>query len=120
MTDEAGYRLTAGMLASPPPPTAVICSSIFSAIGACRAIRDRGLAIGSDISVIAHDDGITSIRPEAHHPPLTTTFSSIHRAGERIAEIAADLIGGKSPADCQEVWPVDLIFRDSTRPPKSA
>ena len=119
MTDEAGYRLTAGMLAGPTPPTAIICSSIFSAIGACRAIRDRGLAIGSDISVIAHDDGITSIRPEAHHPPLTTTFSSIHRAGERIAEIAADLIDGKSPAECQEVWPVDLIFRDSTRPPKS-
>ena len=119
MTDEAGYRLTAGMLESARPPTAVICSSIFSAVGACRAIRDRGLTIGSDISVIAHDDGIASIRPESHRPPLTTTFSSIHRAGERIAEIAADLIGGKDPASCQEVWPVDLIFRDSTRPPAS-
>lgn len=120
MTDEAGYRLTAGMLASESPPTAIICSSIFSAVGACRAIRDRSLAIGSDISVIAHDDGISSIRPEAHHPPLTTTFSSIHRAGERIAEIVADLIDGKDPVSCQEVWPVDLIFRDSTRPPVKA
>lgn len=120
MTDEAGYRLTAGMLESASPPTAVICSSIFSAVGACRAIRDCGLTIGSDISVIAHDDGIASIRPESHNPPLTTTFSSIHKAGERIAEIVADLIGGKNPADCQEVWPVDLIFRDSTRPPVRA
>jgi LacI family transcriptional regulator len=120
MTDEAGYRLTAGMLSSETPPTAVICSSIFSAMGACRAIRDRGLAIGSDISVIAHDDGISSIRPETHNPPLTTTFSSIHKAGERIAEMVADLLGGKVASASQEVWPVDLIFRDSTRPPAKA
>lgn len=119
MTDEAGYRLTAGMLDAAEPPTAIICSSIFSAVGACRAIRDRGLAIGSDISVIAHDDGITSIRPETHHPPLTTTFSSIHKAGERIAEMVADVVAGADIAACQEVWPVDLIFRDSTRPPRN-
>lgn len=117
MTDEAGYRLTARMLDAEAPPTAVICSSIFSAFGACRAIRDHGLAIGADVSVIAHDDGIASIRPEAHNPPLTTTFSSIHKAGERIAEIVADVVGGAAPESRQEVWPVDLIFRDSTRPP---
>jgi len=117
MTDEAGYRLAARMLDSDEPPTAIICSSIFSAFGACRAIRDHGLSIGGDISVVAHDDGIASIRPESHNPPLTTTFSSIHRAGERIAEIIADIVEGTPPIERQEVWPVDLIFRDSTRPP---
>jgi LacI family transcriptional regulator len=117
MTDEAGYRLTAGMLDGDAPPTAILASSIFSAIGACRAIRDRGLSIGADVSVIAHDDGINSIRPETHHPALTTTFSSIRKAGERIAEIAGELMAGRPAEDCREVWPVDLIFRDSTRPP---
>jgi LacI family transcriptional regulator len=120
MTDEAGYRLTRGMLDGEAAPTAILCSSIFLAMGCCRAIRDRGLAIGADISVIAHDDGLNSVRPEAHHPALTTTYSSIRRAGSRVAELAMDVIAGKPVADCQEVWPVDLIFRDSTRPPRGA
>ena len=118
MTDEVGYRLTSRMLDLADPPTAFVCSSIFSASGSCRAIRDRGLVIGSDISVIAHDDGIGSIRPEAQHPPLTTTYSSIRAAGSRIAEFASDIVSGVPPQERQEIWPVDLIFRDSTRPPR--
>ena len=119
MTDEMGYRLTCRMLDLPEPPTAIMCSSIFSASGSSRAIRDRGLTIGVDISLIAHDDGIGSIRPESQHPPLTTTHSSIRAAGSRVAEFAADLVRGVPPESRQEIWPVDLIFRDSTRPPKS-
>lgn len=116
--EEAGYRGARRLLERPEPPTAFLCASLVVAAGCCRAIRDRGLTIGADVSVVAHDDGIAAIRPEAQLPALTTTFSPIRAAGVRIAELAAALMRGTDPANLQEVWPVDLIFRDSAQPPR--
>ena len=116
-TEDHGYRATRALLALPAAPTAFLCASMFLASGCCRAIVDCGLKIGRDVSVIAHDDGLATVRPEAFDPPLTTTFSSIRAAGTRVAELAAALIGGADPATLSEVRPVDLIFRDSAQAP---
>ena len=116
-TEDHGYRATRALLALPEAPTAFLCASMFLASGCCRAIGDCGLKIGRDVSVIAHDDGLATVRPEAFDPPLTTTFSSIRAAGTRVAELAAALIGGADPATLSEVRPVDLIFRDSAQAP---
>ena len=90
---------------------------MFLASGCSRAISDCGLKIGRDVSVIAHDDGLATVRPEAFEPALTTTFSSIRAAGIRISELAAQLVGGADPSGLSEVWAVDLIFRDSAQAP---
>ena len=100
-----------------PAPTALLCSSIFNALGAMRAARDVGRVVGRDLSLIAHDDGLAAIRPETLTPPLTTTYSSIRSAGVRVAEIAMAIVDGADPTSHQEVWPVDLVFRGSTVPP---
>jgi LacI family transcriptional regulator len=117
MTEENGYRLARGMFELAEPPTALICSSIFVALGAMRAARDTGRIIGRDLSLVAHDDGIAAIRPETLTPALTTTFSSIRAAGARIAEMATALSAGVDPRSLHEIWPVDLVFRGSTVPP---
>ncbi|MBV9701605.1 MAG: substrate-binding domain-containing protein [Methylobacteriaceae bacterium] len=117
MTEESGYRFARLLLELDAPPSALLCSSIFAALGAMRAIRDLGLAIGRDVSIVAHDDGLAAVRPETLTPALTTTFSSIRAAGARIAEIAAALAAGADPASLHEVWPVDIVFRGSTLPP---
>lgn len=117
MTEEVGYRLARRMFDLDPAPTALLCSSIFNALGAMRAARDIGRVIGRDLSLIAHDDGLAAIRPETLTPPLTTTYSSIRSAGVRVAEIAMAIIAGADPASHHEVWPVDLVFRGSTVPP---
>lgn len=117
MTEENGYRLARGLFDLAAPPTGLLCSSIFSALGAMRAARDTGRVIGKDLSLIAHDDGLAAIRPETLTPALTTTFSSIHAAGVRIAEIAMAMTNGADPATLTEIWPVDLVFRGSTVPP---
>ncbi len=84
------------------------------ALGCCRALRDLGLRVGEDVSVVAHDDAINAIKPETLSPPLTTTASPIRNHGVRIAEMALALADGADPATLQEVWPVDLVFRGST------
>ncbi|WP_413988532.1 substrate-binding domain-containing protein [Labrys okinawensis] len=119
MTEENGYRLARSLFDLPTPPTALLCSSIFAALGAMRAARDTNRIIGKDLSIIAHDDGLAAIRPETLTPPLTTTFSSIHAAGMRVAEIAMAVTSGADPATLTEIWPVDLVFRGSTVPPVS-
>ncbi len=114
ITEEDGHRFAKRLLTLASPPTALVCSSIFTALGAMRAIRDLDLVVGRDVSIVAHDDGLSAIRPETLTPPLTTTFSSIRAAGGRIAEIAMAIAEGADPAAFNEVWAVDIVPRGST------
>ncbi|WP_099864012.1 LacI family DNA-binding transcriptional regulator [Pararhizobium haloflavum] len=116
MTDENGYRGMMRLLDSAEPPTAVLCSSILLALGAVRAMNQRGLALGTDISLIAHDDVFPYLKPEHFSTPLTTTRSPIRAAGARIGERLIGAIAGGGEEPLQEVWPVDLIVRASTGP----
>ena len=119
MTEEEGYATTTRLLARADAPTAILCSSLFSALGAVRAISDQGLSLGKDISLIAHDDVIPYLKPENFRTPLTTTRSPIRAAGRKIMERLGAMLDrsdrGSEPA-IQEVWPVDLIVRDSIGP----
>jgi LacI family transcriptional regulator len=117
MTEENGYRAARGLFERPDPPTALLCSSIFVALGAMRAARDTNRVIGRDVSLVAHDDGLLAIRPETLTPALTTTYSSIRAAGARAAEFALAVASGTAPEMLQDVWTVDLVFRASTVPP---
>jgi len=55
-TVKRGRELTAGLLALPQPPTALFCFNDRMAIGACDAIRNRGLSVPDDLSVVGYDD----------------------------------------------------------------
>jgi LacI family transcriptional regulator len=116
MSEEAGYKAMRRLLGKSEPPSAVICACMFLAAGAVRAIRDAGLQVGRDISLVAHDDGLSVIRPEAYDPPLTTTYASVRAAGARVAEMAAAVADGAEIATVKDIRPVDLIFRDSAQP----
>jgi LacI family transcriptional regulator len=118
-TDEMGFRLTSGFLNLPEPPTAIIAGSMMSALGAMRAIRMAGLLLGRDMSLIAHDDVFPYISPENMVPKISTTQSSMRAAGARIGEMLLQLIAGKNTEVFNEVWPVDLVIRESTCPPPS-
>ena len=85
-------------------------------------MRAAGLELGRDVSLIAHDDDFPFLNADRMVPPMSTTRSSIRAAGTRVAEIAIDLLAGRSPETVQELWPVDLVIRGSTgpAPPASA
>jgi LacI family transcriptional regulator len=113
MHERSGFDRAAALLAGGEPPTAFLVSSIGQALGVDRAVRAASLRVGRDVALIAHDDRLHDLRAETFDPPLTTTQSSIGDAGRRIAElcITALLAGENLP---QEVWPVDLVVRQST------
>ena len=97
-------------------PTAFLAGSMMSALGVFRAIRSAGLTLGRDVSVIAHDDVFPFLNADRMVPTLSTTRSSIRAAGARIAELVLQLLAGRPAADIHELWPVELVLRESTGP----
>ncbi len=115
-TDEVGFRFARSALEQTPRPTAFVAGSMMTALGVYRAARSLNLKIGEDISVIAHDDVFPYLTADNMSPSLSTTRSSIRAAGTRVADLLLQVLGGREPTDIHELWPVELILRESTRP----
>ena len=96
-------------------PSAVFACNDVMALGAMRALREAGLAVPADVSVVGFD-GISMA--EYVDPPLATVKQPIQELGRMAVQI---LIGGMSgeagPAHC--VLPVQFQPRDSVGPPRS-
>jgi LacI family transcriptional regulator len=119
MTEEFGYRHTKRLLTSNDRPTALLYSSMLFVSGAIRAAHELNLQIGSDVSLIAHDDGLPFLNAEGLVPALTTVRSSIRAAGSRVAELLIGMINDAESTEPHELWTVDLIVRGSTGPAKA-
>lgn len=116
MNEENGFEFTQRLLGLPNPPTAILCSSTLMALGASRAIVSRGLSIGVDVSLIAHDDVLPFLKAEQMHPALTTTRSSIRKAGTEIGKMLLQRVLAPHEKPQRTVWPVELVVRESTGP----
>lgn len=66
------------------PPTAIFTTNYYMTIGAIAAINDKGLKIGSDISIIGYDSIYLS---EIVSPKLTIIEQPFEEAGKAIADI---------------------------------
>lgn len=110
----AGYAATRQLMALPSPPTAIFCQNDRMAIGCYEALKELGLVIPDDISVIGFDDDET-----ARHlsPPLTSMILPTRAMGRWVIE---QLFHG--PADGQRHPLVklecELVERDSITQPK--
>jgi DNA-binding LacI/PurR family transcriptional regulator len=100
----------AAIFAAPEPPTALLAQSDRMAMQALEWLRDRGLSVPRDVSVVGFD-GV----PEAAFtdPPLTTVRQPIREIGRR----AVEMIVEHATEVRREALPVDLIVRASTAPP---
>ena len=95
--------------------TAVLAMSDVMAIGAMRALRDRGLAIPGDVSVVGFDD----IDLAQHvDPPLTTVHQPIRRKGEEAVRVLLDVVrrGGARARPEHRRLATRLVVRGSSGP----
>jgi LacI family transcriptional regulator len=95
-------------------PTAVIAYNDMVAIGAMDAIKQQGLAIPGDMSVVGFDD--LSLSAEVM-PPLTTVQVPKELMGRLAAETLFCTISGRSPFTRKILLPTQLIVRESTAAP---
>ncbi|GJM58317.1 LacI family DNA-binding transcriptional regulator [uncultured Dubosiella sp.] len=111
-TKESGYRMMRQLLEQPAQPQAVVCCSDPIAIGAMRAIREKGLHVPEDISIIGFDD-IEDAR--YCDPPLTTVHAPANELGRYGAMLLLDLMEKRIDLPFQMKLPCHLALRKSVR-----
>jgi LacI family transcriptional regulator len=103
--------------ATDDPPTAIFAANNFIAFGAVRALRELGLRVPDDISVVAFDDLPAEWVEE---PFLTVAAQPAYDIGRRAAELMIDrLVGGRTAAGESVVLPFEVIVRRSTAAPRA-
>ncbi|MFA9466536.1 MAG: LacI family DNA-binding transcriptional regulator [Velocimicrobium sp.] len=108
---ECSYRAMLHMLSKNPDLTAVFAMSDVMAIGAICALKDRGIQVPEEISVMGFD-GIELAK--YYNPKLTTIQQQHKRIAEKSVEILLNCIERNAGA-VREVTPYILVKGESVR-----
>ncbi|HEX7743949.1 MAG TPA: LacI family DNA-binding transcriptional regulator [Micromonosporaceae bacterium] len=112
---ESGFAAATILLQLDPAPTAVFATSDEIALGAGAAVRERGLRVPQDVSVVGLDD-LPAARWAA--PALTTVRRPFREMGLLGARTLLRLAHGEPLAPSHLELATELVVRDSTaRPP---
>jgi DNA-binding LacI/PurR family transcriptional regulator len=112
MAPEIGYKPMATLLERTRDFTAVFCFNDIAAIGAIRALKDAGLNVPGDVSVVGFDD----IQSAAFAmPSLTTVRQPLAEMGKRGAQVLLERITNRDSAMPAEiVMEPEFVVREST------
>ena len=115
--EHGGYQSMMRLLALPDPPTAVFVANNLMTIGALRAVKDIGVRIPDDLSVIGFDDHPFS---EILDPPLTVIDRPMEQQGALAMRMLLSRMSNDSARSARRVvldtW---LVERASCGPPRS-
>ena len=111
---ESGYQMMSELLQQKDLPTAIFTASDAIALGAIRALNERGLHVPNDISIIGFDN----INASAYtNPPLTTVNAPTELMGEYAANFIMTSLSlyRQYHIPMQMMLPCSLIKRGSCR-----
>ncbi|WP_431977125.1 LacI family DNA-binding transcriptional regulator [Micromonospora haikouensis] len=137
-TIDGGEQATIELLARGEPPTAIFAACDEMAMGAMSALRDAGLRVPQDVSVIGIDDhdlsgvlGLSTIaQPAAEQGRLAARILLDPLGGRDLPPPAGPLVPGPlvpgprgvgpaGPSAAPLILPTRLVVRDSTAPPRA-
>jgi len=107
-----GHAAGSRLLSQLSRPTALFAVNDFAAIGAMGAVREHGLRVGYDVSVVGFND--VSLARELP-VPLTTVRSPMYEMGQRAFQVLMGVLRGQE-AESQRLMPT-LQVRESSQPP---
>ena len=109
---ESGYVQMKSLLASEKNFTAVFVASDNVAMGVKAALREAGMRIPDDISLVGFDD-----IPWAQYsdPPLTTVHLQAQELARRACLVLMDLLKGIEPETKRQIIDTHLVVRKSCR-----
>jgi len=112
MAPEIGYKPMKALLEKHCNFTAVFCFNDIAAIGAIRALKDAGLSVPEDVSVVGFDD----IQSAAYSTPsLTTVRQPLMEMGKKGAQVLLDRIANREKQYPGEItMEPELVVREST------
>jgi LacI family transcriptional regulator len=108
-----GLEVTRELLRTRKPFTAIFAFNDVTAIGAIMALREAGLRVPRDVSVLGFDDVLIA---STSNPPLTTIHQPLRAMGQAAATTLLGLIRDEIPHPRPSVITVypKLVVRKST------
>jgi GntR family transcriptional regulator of arabinose operon len=104
-------QFTKNLLQKTPRPTAIVCYNDQTALEVIEVLRNQGLKIPDDISVIGYDDSMLAVASEVK---LTTIKHPKFEMGCRAGRLIVDMIEGRINRPTF-VYQPELIIRNSCR-----
>jgi LacI family transcriptional regulator len=80
---DTGFEQTLSLMREPNPPTAIFCANDLMALGAIEALKQLGLRVPDDVSVLGYDDQEIARHT---HPPLSTIVLPNYELGRWAVE----------------------------------
>jgi len=110
----SGHVAAIAFMSLPDPPTAIFACNDAMAIGAMAALRELGLCVPEQVSVVGYDN-ITASAFAC--PPLTTIATPIRELGEQLCQLLLDSIDAPHQEEARRlVMRSELIVRQSAGP----
>ena len=108
--ERTGYEGMCQILESGQPFTAVLVGNDYMTIGVTHALRERGLRIPDDVSIVSYDNS-----PHAAYldPPLTTIAFDFELQNRLAFQFLFELIDNPDTKPHQHILLPDLIVRES-------
>jgi LacI family transcriptional regulator len=117
MAPEIGFKPMQALLEKTRDFTAVFCFNDIAAIGAIRALKDAGLSVPGDVSVVGFDDILSAAYST---PSLTTVRQPLLEMGKRGAQVLLERIANREQEYPAEITMApELVVRESTGPVRS-
>lgn len=112
-TEHDGYVATGELLAALPRPTALIVGSSNLSLGAARAVKELGLRVPEDLSLVVYGDAAWG---ELLEPRLTTISVPYRAMGERVARVVVSMLAaeGTDKRPPRHRLQTELVVREST------
>jgi GntR family transcriptional regulator of arabinose operon len=105
------YQFTKTLLQKKSPPTAIFCYNDQIALKVMEAVRDQGLRIPDDISIIGYDDSSLAIASEVK---LTTIKHPKAEMGHQAAKFMIDMVEGRVLKP-RFIYQPEIVIRNSCR-----
>ncbi len=112
-TLESGHAAARRFLDRDDPPTAIFASNDNMAVGAMRAVLERGLRVPEDVSIVGFDD--TEVARSVY-PRLTTVRQPLAELGRTAVSLLNRLIDGQTIEALRVELATRLIVRESSGP----
>lgn len=117
MAPEIGYKPMQLLLEKSRDFTAIFCFNDISAIGAIRALKDAGLSVPGDVSVVGFDDILSA---SYYSPSLTTVRQPLTEMGKKGAQVLLERIAsGENGYPAEIVMAPEFVVRESTGPARA-
>jgi LacI family transcriptional regulator len=109
---ENGYKAVKELLNKRVEFTAIVCANDLIAFGAVKALKERGMQVPKDVSVVGFDDIYLS---SLFEPSLTTIRQPVHDMGSHAVDVLIKLIKGETVSEKVKYFGPELIERNSVR-----